>query len=70
MRIESHHDSEMKKRWKVVRLDNYTDVPGEIVTADETTGECNMHIVGKDGSAETKTLNFGHGGIKLVGRAR
>jgi hypothetical protein len=42
VKLESWHSSEDKRRWKIVRTDNYTDVPGEIVTADETTGECSM----------------------------
>ena len=51
MKLESWHSSEDKRRWKIVRTDNYTDVPGEIVTADETTGECSLHVAG-----ETKTF--------------
>jgi hypothetical protein len=65
MKLETWHSAEDKKKWKIVRLDNYTDVPGEIVTADETTGECNMH----DGS-ESKMLSFGPGGLRIVGRGR
>ncbi len=51
--------------WKIVRLDNFTDVPGEIVTADEATGECTLHSGG-----ETKTLTFCPRGIRIVGRRR
>jgi len=65
LKLESWHSSEDKSRWKVVRTDNYTDVPGEIVTADETTGECSMQVGG-----ETKTLSFGPGGIRIIGRRR
>jgi hypothetical protein len=65
MKLETWHSSEDKRRWKIVRLDNYTDVPGEIVTADETSGECSVHVGG-----ETKTLSFGPGGIRIVGRRR
>ena len=32
MRIESWHSAEDKSRYKVVRRDNFTDVPGDIVT--------------------------------------
>ncbi len=39
MKLESWHSTEDKRRWKIVRTDDYTDVPGEIITADETTGE-------------------------------
>jgi hypothetical protein len=65
LKLESWHSSEDKHRWKIVRTDNYTDVPGEIVTADETTGECSLHV-----GNETKTLSFGPGGIRICGRGR
>ncbi len=65
MKLESWHSSEDKSRWKVVRTDNYIDVPGEIVVADEETGECSMHIAG-----ETKTMSFGPRGIRIVSRHR
>jgi len=65
VKLESWHSSEDKRRWKIVRTDTYTDVAGEIVTADETTGECSMHVGG-----ETKTLSFGPCGIRIVGRGR
>ena len=32
---------------------------------DETTGECSLQVGG-----ETKTLSFGPGGIRIVGRGR
>lgn len=63
MKIESWHSAADKAIWKVVRTDNYTDVPGLIVEADEMTGECVLHIQG-----ENKTLSFGPWGIRLVGR--
>ena len=65
MKLESFHSAEEKARWKIVRTDTFVDVPGDIVTADEVTGECSMHNNG-----ETKTLNFGAGGIRIVGRGR
>jgi hypothetical protein len=65
VKLESWHSSEDKRRWKIVRTDNYTDVAGEIVTADETTGECSIHVGG-----ETKALSFGPAGIRIVGRGR
>ena len=65
MKLESWHSSEDKRRWKIVRTDDYTDVPGEIITADEATGECSVDIGGA-----TKALNFGPGGIRIVGRRR
>ena len=63
MRLETWHPAEDKRRWKIVRTDNYADVPGEIVSADEATGECSVLIGG-----ETKTLSFGAGGIRVTGR--
>lgn len=65
MKIESGDPSEVKVRWKVVRTDDFKDVDGEIVAADEDTGECSMHVGG-----ETKTLSFGTGGIRIVARRR
>ena len=72
MKLESWHGredkrrwKEDKRRWKIVRADTYADVPGEIVTAGETTGECSLELGG-----ETKVLSFGRGGIRIVGRGR
>lgn len=63
MKLESTDSVENKRRWKVVRTDNYTDVEGEIVAADETTGECIMHVAGVN-----KTMCFGPGGIRVVAK--
>ena len=65
MKIDASHDFEDKARYKVVRLDNFTDVPGEIVTADEDTGECCLRS-----GDETKTQSFGPGGIRITSRKR
>ena len=65
MKLESWHTSEDKRRWKIVRTDNYTDFPGEIVSADETICECSLQVGG-----ETETLSFGPEGIRIVGRGR
>jgi hypothetical protein len=32
MNLEAWQSSEEKHKWRVVRLDNYTDVPGEIIS--------------------------------------
>ena len=69
MKLESWHTPEDKKRWKIVRTDSCTDVPGEIITADEHTGECCVQVV-VNGSTETRTLSFGPNGIRIVGRKR
>jgi hypothetical protein len=65
MKLERWHSSEDKRRWKIVRTESYRDVEGEIITADEVTGECSVHV-----GDETKTLSFGPGGIRIVGRRR
>jgi hypothetical protein len=65
MKLESWHSTEDKRKWRIVRRDDCTDVAGEIITADETTGECCIQVDG-----ETKTLSFGPDGIRLVGRRR
>src|SRR5438105_14399420 len=65
MRIESWFSAEDKSRYKVVRRDNFTDVPGDIVTADEASGECCMYEAG-----DTKTLSFGSQGISIVWQNR
>jgi hypothetical protein len=65
MKLESWHSPSDKARWKLVRTDNYTDVPGEIITADEDTGECCVQVGG-----ETKTLSLGPRGFRIVGRGR
>ena len=65
MKIESWESSENKRQLKLVRTDDYSDIPGEIVTADEATGECCIFVGG-----ESKTLSFGPGGIRILGRGR
>jgi hypothetical protein len=65
MKIESYHSVDDKRKWKIVRRDSCDDVPGDIITADEETGECSIEVGG-----ETKTLSFGPSGIRIVGRRR
>ena len=65
MKLESWHNAEDKRQWKIVRTDNHEDVKGEIVAADETTGECSVQV-----GRETKTFSFGFGGIRLIARRR
>ena len=65
MKLESWHLTEAKARWKLVRTDSYADVPGEIIAADEASGECCIQVGG-----QTKTLSFGPRGIRIVGRRR
>jgi hypothetical protein len=63
MKLEKWQSSDVKRRWKLVRTDFYTDIPGEIETADEVSGECSLRVGG-----ETRTLSFGPNGIRIVGR--
>jgi hypothetical protein len=65
MKLESWQSPEDKHRYKIVRTEDYTDVPGEIITADELSGECCLQVGG-----ETKMLSFGPRGIRIVGRRR
>lgn len=65
MRLESWNDAAHKRRFKLVRTDDYTDVEGEIITADSDSGECCLMVGG-----ETKTFSFGANGIRIVGRRR
>lgn len=46
MKLESWQSAEDKRRWKIVRTDDYTDVPGDIITTDEASGECCVQIAG------------------------
>jgi hypothetical protein len=65
MKLESYQSAEDKRRWKIVRTDTYTDVPGEIISADELTGEACVSVGG-----ETKSYSFGPFGMRIVGRRR
>jgi hypothetical protein len=65
MKLESWHATQEKRRWKIVRLDTFAEVPGDIIAADEATGECCVTEKG-----ETKTLSFGPHGIRLIGAGR
>jgi hypothetical protein len=65
MKLESSHSIEDKRCWKIVRTDDYSDVAGEIITADEATGEFCIMVGG-----ETKTQSLGPGGIRIAPRRR
>jgi hypothetical protein len=69
LKLESYDSAEDKRRWKIVRTDSYEDVPGEIVAADDETGECCVQIT-VGGETKTESMAFGLGGIRLVGRSR
>jgi hypothetical protein len=70
MKLESHQTAEEKRLYKLVRTDDYSDVPGEIVTADEDSGEACVQINKVDGASETRALNFGPNGLRIVARRR
>ncbi len=65
MKIESHDSAETKARWKLVRRDDFTDVDGKIISADEASGDACMQI-----GEEAKTFSFGPGGFRIVTRRR
>jgi hypothetical protein len=70
MKITSQHSAEEKAKWEVVSLYNGASVPGEIISADEETGEVSMKVKAHDGTAADRTYSFGAYGIKLVARSR
>jgi hypothetical protein len=70
MKLESWHSAEDKARWKIVRTDNYTDVPGNIITADEMSGECCLERYDCNGETTTVPLSLGYRGLRIVRRRR
>ncbi len=65
MIIEASADAGTKTRWKLVRRDDFRDIDGQIVHADEQTGECSVSVNG-----ETKNYSLGEGGLRITRRAR
>jgi hypothetical protein len=63
-RIETFHAEDIKRRYRVVDRSSLATVPGEVVSANPTTGECTMRE--KDGTV--KTHNLGPGGLAIVTR--
>jgi len=70
MKLDSYQSADDKRRWKIVRTDSYTDVPGEIISADEQTGEACLSVPNGNGGTETKNYSFGPNGMRIVGRRR
>lgn len=64
MKIEATWPIEARSHWKIVRTDNFTDVPGTILCANEESGEC---IMAEDSN---RILSFGPGGMRIVPAAR
>lgn len=65
MKFEAYDSEEKKAPWKIVRLDTFQDISGQIVTADELTGECSV----KNGD-ETKNFSLGERGLSIISRKR
>ena len=63
--LESWHTEEQKRRWEIIRTDDYTALPGEILTANAITGECCMAV-----GDVTKTYTLGPGGIRIIRKRR
>lgn len=53
-----------RRRWRVVRLDTYQEIAGEVLSADCDSGLCTIRK--PDGDAADH--NFGPGGIAIIGR--
>jgi hypothetical protein len=69
MKFEEWQGADLKRSWKIVRTDDYTDIAGEIISADTDTGEyCVRTTV--DGAPSTKKGSLGQHGIRIVGRRR
>ena len=51
-----------RKRWRVVRLDSYADITGEILFADELTGE----VKTKDYGGFEKSYVLGEHAIRII----
>jgi hypothetical protein len=69
MKLEGWQTVDDRRRWKIVRRDNCSDVHGDVISADEETGEACL-LVTANGKSETKTFSFGPAGIRIVGRRR
>lgn len=69
MKLEGWQSPELKRRYKLVRRDDCTDIEGDIICADEETGEALLNVTTKSG-AETRALSLGPLGLRIVRRAR
>lgn len=65
MKLSAFDSEEMRARYKIVRRDRLTDVPGLILSASEETGLCLVRTSLAGGSQE---YNFGLGGLRIVPR--
>jgi hypothetical protein len=53
-----------RRHWRIVRLDTYQEIAGEVLSADCDTGLCTV----KKSDGEAADHNFGPGGIAIIGR--
>ena len=63
MKLYAYQSAEAKHEHRIVRCDDYSDVEGEIVHADEDTGEFTLTV-----NQENKSFNLGPGGIRILPR--
>jgi hypothetical protein len=56
----------IRRRYKIVRRDLLTDVPGLILSASVETGLCLL----RDASGASQEHNFGPDGLRIVAAAR
>lgn len=65
MKLDETTPAEERARWKAVRTDSLRDIPGEIVSADEQTGECVIDVHG-----QKQEWKFGSHGLRIMLRRR
>jgi hypothetical protein len=66
--IGSAQSEAERARWRVVRLDSYASLEGQILHADVDTGVAVMARPGPDGAMVQTTYNLGPGGFAIVAR--
>jgi hypothetical protein len=66
-RLTADQPEAERRRWRIVRLDTHVMLGGLILEADCDSGACTMHVRRGD-QVEVESLNFGPGGIAIVGR--
>jgi hypothetical protein len=64
MKIDSDMLEEERQGWRVVRLDSFADIPGQILSADDQTGEVKM----KNPRGEERSYSLGQHAIRLIRR--
>ncbi len=64
MTIDPSIPEDERKRWRVVRLDSCADLPGEVLAADDQTGEVTM----RDHGGEETSYSLGRHAIRLIRR--